>query len=233
MPGPSTSTDARALRSIYRRLFRAFGPQHWWPGDTPLEIAVGAILTQNTAWTNVEKAMAVLKSRRLLSLERLARLSPTGLAPLIRSAGFYNIKAVRLTAFVRWLDARGGFPGLRRIPTRTLRPLLLACNGIGPETADSILLYALGRPVFVIDAYTRRILSRYGLISGDEPYEDLRRLFESSLPRSPKLYNEYHALLVRLAKGNCRPRPLCNSCPLGKGSRSQGIQACRVGRWTP
>jgi len=199
---------------IYQRLFRAFGPQHWWPGGTPLEISVGAILTQNTAWANAKKAIAVLRSRRLLSLRRLGRLSPAELAPLIRSAGFYNIKAARLSVFIRWLKRHGGFPGLHRIPTGTLRPLLLDCPGVGPETADSILLYALGRPVFVIDAYTRRILSRYGLIAGDEPYETLRGMFESSLPRRPQLYNEYHAVLVRLAKVNCRSRPLCDSCPL-------------------
>jgi endonuclease-3 related protein len=211
--GPRSSVPNPLLR-IYRRLHQAFGPQHWWPGDTPLEVAVGAVLTQNTAWANVEKAMAVLKSRRLLSLNKLARLSPTRLAPLIRSAGFYNVKARRLAALLGWLKAQGGFAALNRTPTPDLRPLLLACNGVGPETADSILLYALGRPVFVVDAYTRRILSRYGLIAGDEPYETLRLMFESSLPRSPKLYNEYHALLVRLAKVNCRLRPLCDSCPL-------------------
>ena len=203
-----------ALR-IYHRLYQAFGPQHWWPGDTPLEVAVGAVLTQNTAWTNVEKAIAVLKSRRLLSLDKLVRLSPRRLAPLIRSAGFHNIKAQRLAALLAWLKAQNGFAALNRTSTTDLRPLLLACHGVGPETADSILLYALNRPVFVIDAYTRRILSRYGLIAGDEPYEVLRRMLESSLPRSAKLYNEYHALLVRLAKVNCRPRPLCDSCPLG------------------
>jgi endonuclease-3 related protein len=162
----------------------------------------------------VEKAIAVLESRRVLSLKRLARLSPAELAPLVRSAGFYNVKAARLAEFLQWLEAHGGFPGIRRIPTRTLRPLLLACSGVGPETADSILLYALGRPVFVVDAYTRRILSRYGLIAGNEPYEHLRLTFESSLPHRPKLYNEYHALLVRLAKASCRSMPVCDSCPL-------------------
>ena len=214
MHGPSANATDRALKGIYGRLFRAFGPQHWWPGDTPLEVAVGAVLTQNTAWTNVEKAVAVLKSRRLLSLDKLVRLSPRRLAPLIRSAGFHNVKAQRLAALLAWLEAQGGIAALSRIPTPDLRALLLACHGVGPETADSILLYALNRPVFVIDAYTRRILSRYGLIAGDEPYEVLRRMFESSLPRSAKLYNEYHALLVRLAKVNCRARPICNSCPL-------------------
>jgi len=202
-----------ALR-IYRQLHRAFGPQHWWPGDTPLEVAVGAVLTQNTAWANVERAIAVLKSRGLLSLDKLTRLSPRRLAPLIRSAGFHNIKARRLAAVLAWLQAQGGFAALDRTPTSRLRPLLLACHGVGPETADSILLYALNRPVFVIDAYTRRILSRYGLIAGNESYELLRRMFESSLPRSPRLYNEYHALLVRLAKVNCRTKPICETCPL-------------------
>jgi endonuclease-3 related protein len=211
---PNPTGTSAVLTDIYRRLFSTFGPQHWWPGDTRLEIAVGAILTQNTAWINVEKAIAVLKSQHLLSLGKLARLSPAGLAPLIRNSGFYNIKATRLAAFLAWLRSNGGFAGLRRIPTAELRTRLLACHGIGPETADSILLYALERPVFVVDTYTRRILSRYGTIAGDEPYEHLRLLFESSLPHNPSLYNEYHALLVRLAKTHCRSKPVCDSCPL-------------------
>ncbi len=204
----------RALSDIYHRLYAAFGPQHWWPGDTPLEVAVGAILTQNTAWRNVERAVSVLKSRRLLNLTRLGRVPPSELAPLIRSAGFHRVKAARLAAFLQWLTAHGGFSGLSRMPTRTLRPLLLSCYGIGPETADSVLLYALGRPVFVVDAYTRRVLLRYGLIAGNEPYDSLRGLLESALPRRPRLYNEYHALLVRLGKENCRARPSCGHCPL-------------------
>ena len=216
--GPRSSVfrlrSSGPLLRIYHRLYRTFGPQHWWPGDTPLEVAVGAVLTQNTSWANVEKAMAVLKWRRLLSLNRLVRLSPTRLAPLIRSAGFHNIKARRLAALLAWLKSQGGFAAPNRTPTPDLRLQLLACHGVGPETADSILLYALGRPVFVVDAYTRRIMSRYGLIAGDEPHETLRRMFESSLPRNPKLYNECHALLVKLAKVNCRHRPLCDSCPL-------------------
>ena len=210
----SRSPAGKPLLRVYRQLHRAFGPQHWWPGDTPLEVAVGAVLTQNTAWTNVEKAIAALKSRRLLTLDRLARLSQHELAPLIRSAGFYNIKARRLAALLAWLQAEGGFAALARVPTGELRTHLLACHGVGPETADSILLYALGRPVFVVDAYLRRILSRYGLIAGDESYDELRRRFESSLPRRPRVYNEYHALLVRLAKENCRTRPICETCPL-------------------
>jgi len=204
----------KVLLDIYQRLFRAFGPQHWWPGETPFEVAVGAVLTQNTAWENVEKATAVLKSRGLLTLERLARLSPTELAPLIRSTGYYNVKAARLAALLGWLRSQGGLAGLKRIPTPKLRSRLLACHGIGPETADSILLYALNRPVFVIDAYTRRILSRYGLAQGNEPYESLRTMFETSLPRRTRLFNEYHALLVRLAREHCRARPTCPACPL-------------------
>jgi endonuclease III related protein len=215
---PSTpAVEPRAtgpLLRIYRRLHRAFGPQHWWPGDSPLEVAIGAVLTQNTSWSNVERAIAVLKSHHRLSLDRLVRLSPDRLAPLIRSAGFHNIKARRLAALLAWLDNQGGFAALRRIPTPDLRLQLLARHGVGPETADSILLYALDRPVFVVDAYTRRILSRYGLVEGDEPYEAMRVMFESSLPHATRMYNEYHALLVRLAKVNCRRRPLCDTCPL-------------------
>lgn len=201
---------------MYRRLFRAFGPQHWWPGDSPLEIAVGAVLTQNAAWVNVERAIDLLRKNRLLKLDRLARLSPAELAPLIRPAGLYNVKARRLHALLQWLETLGGFSGLRSMPTRRLRAELLACHGIGPETADSILLYALGRPVFVVDAYTRRILSRYGLVRGDEPYDELRLALESNLDARPRLLGEFHALLVRLAKTHCRSKPLCIGCPLGR-----------------
>lgn len=205
---------ARALPAIYGRLYEAFGPQHWWPGDSPLEVAVGAVLTQNTAWTNVERAIAVLKSHRLMSLRGLARLTPGRLAPLIRAAGCHNIKARRVLALVRWLEYQGGFAALRRRPTTALRVSLLSCHGVGPETADSVLLYALGRPCFVGDAYTRRVLSRMSLVAGNEPYEELRLMFETSLPRRARLYNEYHALLVRLAKTHCRARPACTGCPL-------------------
>jgi endonuclease-3 related protein len=208
---PRTTAE---LRRIYIRLYATFGPQHWWPAKSPLEVMVGAVLTQNTAWTGVERAIAVLKSHRLLSLTRLSRLSPPQLAPLIRDAGFHNLKARRLLALIDWLKNKGGIAALRRVETHLLRSELLACHGIGPETADSILLYALGRPVFVIDAYTRRILSRYGLASGNEPYDELRLMFEQSLPSDPRLFNEYHALLVKLAKTHCRTRPDCSACPL-------------------
>lgn len=221
-PPPARFTTSRPLppdiptaaADIYEALLARFGPQHWWPGDSPLEIAVGAVLTQNTAWTNVERAIANLKAKRLLDLDRLAALPPSRLAPLIRSAGFHNLKARRLHALLGWLRDSGGFAGLRLIRTGELRRRLLAINGIGPETADSILLYALGRPSFVIDAYTRRILHRYGLIKGNEPYDELKALFERSLPRSARRYNEYHALIVRLAKTHCRATPVCTGCPL-------------------
>ncbi len=203
-----------ALRVIYRRLHRAFGPQHWWPADSPLEVIVGAVLTQNTAWTNVERAIANLKRGRLLSLKRLAGLPPARLAALIRPAGFFNLKAKRLRSVLTRITARGGIAGLSRLPTARLRLELLACHGVGPETADSVLLYAFERPVFVVDAYTRRILSRYGLARGDEDYEDIQRLFQENLPACVRLYNEYHALLVQLAKTHCRTAAICRGCPL-------------------
>jgi len=200
--------------NLFRVLYSELGSQHWWPADSALEVIVGAVLTQNTAWTNVEKAIGELKRRRLLSRSRLLSLAPRELAPIIRSSGFHNLKARRLLALLSWIDARGGIRALRRVRTPALRRQLLDIPGIGPETADSILLYALDRPVFVIDAYTRRILARYGLVRGDETYDRLQVLFHSSLPRSARLFNEYHALLVRLAKTHCRAVPLCSGCPL-------------------
>ncbi len=206
--------DRHELRLIFDRLHRAYGPQHWWPADTAFEVAVGAVLTQNASWSAVERAIIRLKSHRLLSLARLARLSPSELAPLIKPAGLYHVKARRLHGLLKYLTTRGGFAGLRRMRTSTLRTELLAIHGIGQETADSILLYALNRPVFVIDAYTRRVLYRYGLIQGNEPYDVLRHWFQSTLPADTYLFNEYHALLVKLAKTHCRARPLCSGCPL-------------------
>lgn len=172
------------------------------------------MLTQNAAWTGVERAIATLRDRRLLKPQAIERLSLSALAQLIRPAGCYRVKAERLKRFVRWLQDRGGLAALQRLPTIRLRRELLACHGIGYETADSILLYALKRPVFVVDAYTRRILSRHGIIKGDEPYAAVQRVFTAALPRSTRLYNEYHALLVRLAKTHCRFRPSCPGCPL-------------------
>jgi len=210
---------SRRLSDLYRRLHARFGPQGWWPGRTPFEVAVGAILTQNAAWTNVEKAIANLRRARALSFRGMRALSERRLAGLVRPSGYYNQKARKLRRFLEWLAGRGGPAGsLKRAlagPIEEVRASLLSVNGIGPETADSVLLYAGGRPVFVIDAYTRRVLARHGLAGPDEPYEALRARFERNLPASAGLYNEYHALLVRVGKEFCRKRdPRCGDCPL-------------------
>jgi len=210
----ATDPSARTLRAVHRRLERAFGPRHWWPADTPLEVIVGTVLTQNTSWRGVELAISRLRARRLLALAPLLRLTPGRLAPLIRPAGCPNVKARRLANVLRWVRARGGIAGLRRRPTAELRAGLLAVNGVGPETADSILLYALDRPVFVVDAYTRRVLGRHGLATGRESYAELQARFHAALPRRARLYNELHARFVALAKRHCRARPLCAGCPL-------------------
>jgi len=209
---------SETLTEIYELLYAAFGPQRWWPGETPFEIMTGAILTQNTSWANVEKAIRNLKSAGMLSAEAIHRIELAALAELIRPAGYYNIKAKRLKDFVDWFfDNYDGAPaGMERVNTDQLRAELLAVKGVGRETADSILLYALGRPVFVVDAYTARITVRHGLIEPDADYEQLRELFESNLPRDTQLYNEYHALLVRAGKEFCRPKARCPGCPLEK-----------------
>ncbi len=206
------------LTEIYQLLFDHFGPQNWWPGETQFEIITGAILTQNTNWTNVEKAIANLKSAHLLTPEKLYHLNVSQLAELIRPAGYYNIKAKRLKSFVSWLfrNYDGQLANLKNLHTDQLRAELLAVKGIGRETADSILLYALGRLVFVVDAYTARVAVRHRLIEPDADYEQLRELFQSNLPQDSQLFNEYHALLVRLGKEFCRPKPQCNCCPLEK-----------------
>ena len=204
------------LSEIYRLLYDSFGPQHWWPGETPFEIMTGAILAQNTSWTNVEKAIANLKSAGHLTPDALHRIDLTQLAELIRPAGYYNNKAKRLKNFVNWLfDNYGGkLENLQTIHTGQLREELLAIKGVGRETADSILLYALGRSVFVVDAYTARITMRHELIEPDADYEQLRELFESNLPEDVPLFNEYHALLVRTGKEFCRTKARCSGCPL-------------------
>lgn len=207
----------KTLMTIYKKLYAEFGPQHWWPGETPFEIAAGAILTQNTNWENVERAIGNLKEGRILSARKMHGLGVEELADAIRPAGYFNVKARRLKAFVDFLMDRygGSFKRMGKEETGVLRAGLLGVNGIGPETADSILLYALERPVFVIDAYTRRILSRHGFIQHDEPYEAFQGLFHSELRPDAKLYNEYHALIVRLGKTHCRPqKPLCDRCAL-------------------
>jgi endonuclease-3 related protein len=206
---------AALLREIYARLLAHFGPQHWWPGETPFEVMVGAVLTQNTSWQNVEKAIANLKEAGLLSPAALAALPSEVLAEQIRPAGYHNLKAGRLKNLLALITAQGGAEALLAQPTAELRELLLAVKGIGPETADSIVLYAAGRPVFVVDAYTHRICSRHGLIAADCDYFQLQELFMDNLAENAALFNEYHALLVRLGKDFCKKsKPRCEACPL-------------------
>lgn len=204
------------LETIYDRLVSTFGPQHWWPGDTPFEVAVGAILTQNTNWANVEKAVLNLKREKALSAKILHRMPAPHLAGLIRPAGYFNIKAKRLKNFVNFLikDYQGSMKRMAKENLTIIRHKLLSVNGIGPETADSIILYALEKPVFVIDAYTKRILSRHTILHHDASYEIYQKLFHQGLSSNVSLFNEYHALMVRLAKDFCRPKPRCSGCPL-------------------
>ncbi len=204
------------LLQIYQRLYRTFGPQYWWPGETPFEIAVGAILTQNTNWGNVEKAIGNLTRENVLSAKKIHEMEAERLASLIKPAGYFNIKAKRLKSFIDFLmnDYHGSMRRMKNDDMNSLRENLLSINGIGPETADSILLYALEKPVFVIDAYTKRVLSRHGIMEHEKPYEKFQELFHSSLKKDVKLFNEYHALFVRLGKTYCRTKPICDGCPL-------------------
>ena len=209
-------TRKTKLLSIYKRLYKLYGPQGWWPGRTRFEVIVGAILTQNTAWANVEKAVKNLKKDKLLSPEKIMRIKSASLAGLIRPAGYYNVKAKRLKNFVSFLYSRyGGSLGkLSSERTDRLRKVLLEVNGIGPETCDSIMLYAFKRPIFVVDAYTKRVFSRHDFFKESALYERVQKFFMDSLPKKEKLYNEYHALIVRLAKEFCRTKPDCVDCPL-------------------
>jgi len=204
------------LLEIYERLLTAFGPQHWWPGDTPFEVAVGAVLTQNTSWRNVERAIASLKGAGRLALEPMLVLSLDELATLIRPAGYFNVKAKRLRNLLVHLDELGGgdLEGYLTGDLAIRRRELLAVNGLGPETVDSILLYAGNRPTFVCDAYTRRLLSRHGLCGPEAGYEEMRALFMDHLPVDVALYNELHALIVRTGYHHCKPTPRCDGCPL-------------------
>ena len=206
----------KKLISIYKKLFKSFGPQNWWPGDTPFEVAVGAILTQNTNWGNVEKAINNLKKEKVLNAKAIHDMPVNRLASLIRSAGYFNVKAKRLKAFIDFLvnDYHGSMKNMKKKEMHSLRKKLLSVNGIGPETADSILLYALDKPIFVIDAYTKRVLSRHNILGHDEPYDRFQELFHSSLKKDAKLFNEYHALFVRVGKTFCKSKPICEGCPL-------------------
>jgi endonuclease-3 related protein len=203
-----------SFRSIYPRLLKQHGPQGWWPADTPFEVMVGAVLTQNTAWANVERAIGRLKDADCLSAAAIVRCSAARLADLIRPSGYFNVKAGRLQQFCAWYQATGELARLRYWPTARLRTALLAIKGVGPETADDILLYAFNRPVFVIDAYTRRLFGRLGLIGGNERYEMIREQFERALSPDARLFKEYHALIVIHGKNVCRTRPRCDICSL-------------------
>lgn len=206
------------LTEIYKILFDTFGPQHWWPGETRFEIITGAILTQNTSWSNVEKAIANLISAGCLTPQKLNSMDTAQIAELIVPAGYYNIKAKRLKNFLNRLfeNHQGRLESLENLGTEQLRQWLLSIKGIGPETADSILLYAFNKPVFVVDTYTARITVRHQLIEPDANYEQLQYLFESNLDQDIQLFNEYHALLVQIGKNYCKPKPKCDCCPLNK-----------------
>jgi endonuclease-3 related protein len=207
----------RNIPDIQHRLHDHFGPLHWWPADSPFEVVVGAILTQNTAWTNVEQAIHNLKCAKALTPERIAFGPVDQLEELIRPAGFFRQKATRLQNLAKHLvvDWQNNLNDLCGGPLDTARARLLGRVGIGPETADSILLYAAGRPSFVVDAYTRRIFERLGLLRGHEKYDEIRQMFMENLPEDPKLYNEYHAQIVQLAKTCClKQKTFCSECPL-------------------
>jgi endonuclease-3 related protein len=208
--------DARTLVDIYQRLLDHFGPQHWWPAEEPFEVIIGAILTQSAAWGNVEKAIKNLRGAGALSSRALRKLSQAKLAELVYPCGYYNAKALKLKAFALWLGNHyhDDLNKLFALDAVELRHQLLSVNGVGPETADSIILYAAGKPVFVIDAYTRRIMGRLGLAPGRDSYAAYQALFTDNLPTDAKLFNEYHALLVCLGKNVCRRQPLCADCCL-------------------
>ena len=213
----------RLLMDIYQKLYKAYGPRHWWPGETPFEVMVGAILTQNTSWKNVEKAIERLKAKGLLDPARIHEISESSLASLIRPSGYFRIKAKRLKAFVNFLFEKygGDLKKMKKTGLIQLRRELLGVNGIGPETADSILLYGLKKPIFVVDAYTRRILSRHDIVSEKASYDEIQRLFMDHLLHDEERFNEYHALLVHLGKNVCKKRPDCERCPLkGIGHRA-------------
>lgn len=220
------ATTGRKLTALYRILLREHGHAAWWPGETPFEICLGAILTQNTSWSNVEKALGNLRARGLLSFEALAKLKASRLAALIRSSGYFNVKARRVKSFLAFLGREYGGRAERMASEApaSLRAKLLNVDGIGPETADSIVLYAAGLPLFVVDAYTRRIFSRLGLLRGDESYDQVQRFFMERLPVDAALYNDYHAQIVLLGKNTCRARPLCAACPLLRRCEQRGVR---------
>lgn len=214
--GKQIASEKKLIRKIYSRLNRHYGDLKWWPGETPFEVIVGAILTQNTSWDNVSKAIQNLKTAEMLCPVKLNSADPPVIAGLIRPSGYYNVKAARLKNFLRFLfeEFGGEVESMFSLEAGKLREKLLRVSGIGEETADSILLYAGGMPVFVVDAYTKRILKRHGIIEGEPGYREVQDLITANIPRKTRLYNQYHALIVQTGKDFCRKRPLCERCPL-------------------
>ena len=211
---------------LFKKLLTRYGEQNWWPGDSPFEVMVGAILTQNTSWINVEKAIEKLKDVSALNATKLLATPHEMLADWLRPVGYFNVKATRLRNFCQWFIEAGDLQKLQNQDTHSLRQNLLAVKGIGPETADDILLYAFDRPVFVIDAYTRRLFQRLGYIDDNPAYEELRMWFEEKLRRvagKVQVFNEYHALIVHHAKYFCKSKPECSSCCLNSICKSKTV----------
>lgn len=211
---------------VFDKLFDCYGPQHWWPADSPFEVIVGAMLTQNTAWVNVERAIGNLRQANALAADAILHAPPRRLAQWLKPSGYFNVKAKRLQHVCAWYLQHGEYAGLVQWETPPLRESLLSVHGVGFETADDILLYAFSRPVFVIDAYTRRIFNRLDLIAGDESYEELRGHIERSLRRrvdTVAIYNEFHALIVRHAKEVCKVKPDCDKCVLRRYCARKGL----------
>lgn len=208
--------EKRLLWEIYTRLYVTFGSRNWWPADSVEEVIIGAILTQNITWNNVEQAIALLKAHKKLSFRSIAETDDQELAKLIRPARFLNQKAKALKVFADYLGREYGYciRRMSRKDTHVLRNELLDLYRIGPETADSILLYALKKPIFVIDVYTKRICSRHGILKMEDSYENFQKYFMENLPTDTQMYNEYHALLVYTGNQLCKPKPLCSNCPL-------------------
>lgn len=205
------------LQEIYDRLYQFYGPQNWWPAESRIEMLVGAVLTQNTNWQNVRKAIETLRTEGMLSFDALSSLPVDTLSLFIKPSGYYNLKARRLKNLLRMIeDEYGGrLDDLLETEPYSARESLLSVKGIGPETADSILLYAGGHPLFVVDAYTHRVFSRHNLVPDDCDYQSLQDLFMDNLPHDSRLFNEYHALIVKTAKQFCKKnKPLCEKCPL-------------------
>jgi endonuclease-3 related protein len=213
------------LMEIYDLLFTAFGPQNWWPAENDLEMMIGAILTQNTSWSNVEKAIQSLKEKDLVSIKGLGDIPTPILAEYIRPAGYYNLKARRLKNLISLIEDKhdGDLNSLFSLPTETIRRELLSVRGIGLETADSMILYGAQRPLFVVDTYTHRILSRHGLIEQEAGYFEVQMLFMDTLPHDVEIFKEFHALLVKTGKGFCRRKPLCPGCPLERINRETEV----------